>query len=48
MSERYTAVAVKQLPAFKSAFGVLEDVLDGKLLLDGGTYISMEFSCTMP
>jgi hypothetical protein len=48
MSERYTAVAVKELPAFKSAFGVLEDVLDGKLLLDGATYISMEISCTMP
>jgi hypothetical protein len=47
MAERYTAVAVKDLPAFKSAFGVLEDVLDGKLLLDGATYISMEISCAM-
>lgn len=47
MADRYTAVAVKDLPAFKSAFGVLEDVLDFKLLLDGGTYISMKISCTM-
>jgi len=47
MWERYVAQRVKDLPAFKAAMGGLEDALDGKLLLDGGTYLSMELSCVI-
>jgi hypothetical protein len=45
---RYTAVSLKATPGFKSAFGFADNVLDGEVLLDGGTYISMELSCAIP
>ncbi len=48
MIDRYVAVRVKDLPAFSKVIGQVESVLDGKLLLDGATYLSMEISCTMP
>jgi RHS repeat-associated protein len=46
--ERYVAQRVKDLPAFKTAMAGAEDVLDGKILLDGATYLSMEISCVIP
>lgn len=48
MIDRYTAVAVKDLPAFSQVMGGAADVLDGKLLFDGATYLSMEIACAVP
>jgi len=42
---RYTAVAVKDTPAFASVLGEVAIVFDGKLLVDGATYLGAESSC---
>lgn len=48
MIDHFTPVSVKDLPAFSKVMAQTESVLDGKLLLDGATYLSMEISCTIP
>ena len=44
---RYTAVAVKDTPAFANILGKVTSVFDGKLLLDGTTYLAVELSCAL-
>src|SRR5207245_9560661 len=48
MIDHFVSQRVKDLPAFSKVMGQVESALDGKLLLDGATYLSMEISCTIP
>jgi RHS repeat-associated protein len=43
--ERYVAQRVKDLPAFGNVMGKVSNFFDGKLLLDGATYLGAEASC---
>ena len=42
---RYTAVAVKDTATFASVLGKVSSLFNGKLLVDGGTYLGEELSC---
>jgi RHS repeat-associated protein len=48
MISKYVATRVKDLAAFGKATGVAADVLDGKLVFDGITYLVNEAGCALP